>query len=50
MPFLSCGEIGTEFGVESFNSPYFTATYLGMKKAEALVRVSAYVTRGDIIR
>ena len=36
--------------VKRFISPYFTATYLGMKKAEALVRLSAFVTRGDVIR
>ena len=36
--------------LKRFISPYFTATYLEMKKAEALVRVSAFVTRGDVIR
>ncbi len=37
-------------GLNRLNSPYFTATYLGMKKAEALERVSAFVTGGDVIR
>ena len=32
------------------NSPYFTATYLRMKKAEALERDSALYTGGDVIR
>jgi hypothetical protein len=50
-PFVSCGEIGTEFGVESFKQSLFHRNlWKGMKKAEALERVSAFVTRGDIIR
>ena len=36
--------------MKHLNSPYFTATYLGMKKAEALERVSALYTGGDVIR
>ncbi len=51
MPFLSCGEIGTEFGVESFKQSLFhRSLWEGQKKAEALERVSAFVTKGDIIR
>ena len=50
-PFVSCGEIGTEFGVESFKQSLFHRNlWEGMKKAEALERVSAFVTRGDVIR
>ena len=43
-PFISCGEIGTEFGVESFKQSLFHRNLFGMKKAEALERVSAFVT------
>ena len=45
-PFISCGEIGTEFGVESFKQSLFHRNlWEGQKKAEALERVSAFVTR-----
>lgn len=48
MPFLSCGEIGIEFGAESFKQSLFHRNlWKGMKKAEALERVSAFVTGGD---
>lgn len=52
MPFsVSCGEIGTKFGVESFEQSLFhRSLWQRQKKAEALVRVSAFVTGGDTIR
>ena len=50
-PFVNCGEIGTEFGVESFMQSLFHRNLGGTrKKAETLKRVSALYTRGDVIR
>ena len=44
-PIVSCGEIGTEFGVESFKQSLFHRNlWEGQKKAEALERVSPFVT------
>ncbi len=44
-PSVSCGEIGTEFGVESFKQSLFHRNlWEGQKKAEALKRVSAFYT------
>lgn len=49
-PFISCGEIGTELGVESFKQSLFHRNIFRMKKAEALERDSALYTGGDVIR
>lgn len=50
-PSVSCGEIGTEIGVESFKQSLFHRNlWEGQKKAEALERVSALYTGGEVIR
>ena len=48
-PSVSCGEIGTEFGVESFKQSLFHRNlWEGQKKAEAMERGSAFATGGRL--
>ena len=50
-PLISCGEIRTDFGVETFKQFLFHRNFQkGMKKAGAPGGVLAFVTGGDVIR
>ena len=43
-PFVSCGEIGADFGLNSLSSPYFTATYgRGRKRRRPWIGSPPYI-------